>query len=88
MMGQVSDSPGAPRGLLNQRVVDVVAAYPKPYELVGRLEGQRAILQRNPRRPDLRSFAITNFFELQRSVTWVAFQQSELFIGPRAYVLR
>jgi len=40
------------RVLLEESVIDVMPANPKPHVLVGQLDSQGAVFQRHPRRPD------------------------------------
>src|ERR1700693_2135806 len=70
-------------GSLDESVIDVMRADPKPHVLVGQPDSQGAVFQRYPRRPDFLPVAVAEFFELQGRVLRIVFQQGELLISPR-----
>jgi hypothetical protein len=74
------------RRSLDESVIDVMRADPKPHVFIGQLDSQDAVFQRHPRRPDFLPVAVAEFFELQGRVPRIVFQQGELFISPRADV--
>ena len=63
-------------------------AKPEPYVLVREFDGQSAVFQCHPRRPDFLPASLAKLFEMQRRVLRVGFQQCELLVGPGANVGR
>ena len=69
---------------LDEQAVDVMLSDPEPDILLPVFEGQSAIFERDAGGPDLFPRTDADFFELERAMVRIVFEQGELLIGSTA----
>src|SRR5947207_3063174 len=67
-----------------QFIVFSMCANPEPQNPIRFFSAQGTIVCTHPNRPQL--FALTHFFEMQRRMIWVCFEQFKVFVSQRLNV--